>query len=105
MKKPDKSQAASAAATGCPDEGWVKKYPKLVEMMTTVAWDDDTPRAPTSISISCVDGMIQIAANDKDLKQSFYTTAGSIAEALGLLERAIAQGVDGWRPWKAGKRK
>lgn len=105
MQKPSPAQAASVSSRGFADESWLKKYPTIVEYLTTSKWDDGTARELSSIAVTCSDGSVQIALNDKDLKQSLYTTAGSFTEAMGLMEKALQAGVEGWRPWKSGKRK
>lgn len=105
MKKPDGQQQASAHSTGCPDEALMKKYPRIVEYLVTTQWDDGSSRLTSSLAVSITDGMIQVALNDKELKQSFYSSAGSLPEAMGLLEKALAAGVDGWRVWKSGAKR
>jgi len=105
MKRPSPTQAAAAEATGCCDEVWGKKYPSIVEHMTCAKWDDGGAREPSSLAITFQGGRAQLALNDKELKQSLYTTAGSVVEALGLLEKALASGVGEWRQWKSGKKR
>lgn len=105
MKKPSQSQAASAAAKGVPDEAWAKKYPTIVEHLVTDQWEDGSAREVSALSIQVKDGLMALALNDKDLKQSLYTAAGSLSEALALMERALKDGSGQWRPWKSGKRK
>lgn len=106
MKKPSDQQVRAAAGpSGCPDEKLTKRYPTVVEHLSTDRWDDGTVREPSSVAVSLRDGMIQVALNDKDGKRSMYTTAGSLEEALGLLERALVSGAGEWRPWKSGKKR
>lgn len=105
MKKPDKSQVAAAAATGCPDATFSKQYPTITQFLSDVAWDDGTKREPSSLGVTVRDGLVQLAMNDKDAKQSMYTSAGSLTEALKLMEKALAGGLDAWRPWNAGKKR
>jgi hypothetical protein len=105
MKKPSEKQAATAVSTGCPDAQWASKYPHICEYLSSAVWEDGSAREPSALSVSIRDGMIALALNDKELKQSMYTQAGSVAEALKLMEGALAGGIEAWRPWKAGKRK
>jgi len=51
------------------------------------------------------DGGWLVALNDGDLKQSAYTSAGTLPEALKLMEEALQSSACSWRPWNAGKRK
>jgi hypothetical protein len=103
MKKPTKEQEDLAAVAGHADEGFTKKYPTLAEYMTTQAWEGGGVREPSAISLSIKDGLWQAALNDKALKQSLYSSAATLAEALKALEGALADGVGAWRPWKRGK--
>jgi hypothetical protein len=47
--------------------------------------------------------MWQAALNDKALKQSLYSAAGTQKAALKLMEEALSTGSGVWRPWKRGK--
>lgn len=105
MKKPTQSQSKAVGQTTMCDETWNKSYPTIVMYLVDDQWEDGTAREPSSLAVTFRDGLIQLALNDKDLKQSLYTSAGSVKEALGLMEKALAMGVEAWRPWKSGKRK
>lgn len=105
MKKPSGVQEKSVASCGCPDPAWVKAYPHICEMLVTSAWDDGTSREPSAVTISIRDGAVQVAVNDKALKCSAYSSAGSVQEALKLMEAALKDGLPIWRPWKVGKGK
>jgi len=105
MKRPDPSQAASIATNGFSDEAWAKKYPSIVEHLVCGAYDDGTPRELSSLTISASDGQLQLALNDKEMRRSLYTSAGTLPEALQLMERALVSGTCPWRPWQGGKRK
>jgi hypothetical protein len=48
---------------------------------------------------------MQVALNDKALRQSLYSTSGSLHDAFRLVEKALADNLDAWRPWKGGKKK
>lgn len=103
MKKPDRSQSAAIAATGQADEAFQKKYPNVLAYLLDTAWDDGSPREPSSLALSLKDGQWQAALNDKALKASFYSSAPDMLSSLRLLEKALAEGVSAWRPWKKGK--
>jgi hypothetical protein len=105
MRKPEKPVLAAGKVEGAfPDEGWLKRYPTLCQYMTDAAWDDGTARECSQLSISCREGDVCLALNDKDLQQSLYTAAESVTEALKLMEGALADGRGQWRPWKTGKK-
>jgi len=106
VKKPTGKTAGARTPSGdFPDQLWLEKFPTICVFMTDDKWDDGTPREVSVLSVSVRDGMMALALNDKDLKQSMYTMAETVAEALGLLECALADGTGQWRPWKAGKKR
>lgn len=105
MKKPDTEERANRSATGCTDAKFQGKYPTIVEYLISAAWEDGSPRELSALSISCRDGCVALAMNDKELKQSLYTLAGTLEEALKLMEGALVSGAGEWRSWKAGKKK
>jgi hypothetical protein len=105
MQKPTKPEAVRSGPAVFPDDTWLKKYPVLCNYLLDDRWDDGTSREPSALSLSVRDGMIALALNDKALKQSLYTQAGTVVAALALMEGALKDGTGMWRPWNAGKRK
>lgn len=106
MKKPVKDGAAPRVSVGvCSDEQFCKRYPTIVTYLTDDQWDDKTAREVSVLSVSVRDGLIALALNDKECKQSLYTQAETLGEALKLLEGCLVDGSGVWRPWKAGKKK
>lgn len=106
MKRPEGKVAGGKAGGGvCSDEGFLKKYPTIVTHLSDDKYDDGGARELSTLAVSIREGQIAIALNDKDLKQSMYTMAETLTEALKLLEGALAAGNGEWRPWKAGKRR
>jgi len=106
MRKPDAVTGPAKSSSTIPEsEKWLVKFPTVCEYLSTTSWEDGTPREASALSVSVQDGCILIALNDKDLKQSLYTSAESLLEALKLMEGALSSNVGQWRPWKAGKKK
>jgi len=105
MQRPTPKQEAAAAATGCTDEQLAKKFPTVVSYLTDTKYDDGSSREPSSFTVTCSAGGVQVALNDKELKQSLYSTSGTLQDALKLMEKALIDGIDAWRPWgrKKGK--
>lgn len=103
MKKPTPAEKKRASIEGIADDGFAKAHPKIVEYLITVEWEDGSAREPSALSVTIRDGMVNVALNDKALKQSMYSTAGTLKEALKLLEGALKDELGAWRPWKAGK--
>lgn len=104
MKKPSKEQEQAASKTGCPDAVLSNTYPRIMEYLTTEKWEDGSSRTLSKLGICVQDGLISVALNDGALKQSLYTQAGSLGEAMKLLEKALEAGSGNWRSWKAGKK-
>jgi len=106
MKRPENAvTSADATLASLEEDKWLGKYKLLCQYLTETKWDDGAPREPSAISVSCSDGVLLVALNDKDLKQSMYTSAQTLQEALKLMEEALASNRGSWRPWKTGKRK
>lgn len=105
MKKPETVAKAKADQVSLPDDAFVKKHPCIVEYLATVQYEDGSDREPSALSVSLGEGMVKLALNDKDLKQSMYTAAGSLQEALQLMEGALRAKNAEWRSWNSGKQK
>jgi len=106
MRKAVAEQAA-ADDVSMPDKSFEKRFPNVSMYLADPLWDDGTPRERSSLAISVDDGQVRIALNDKDGRQSAYTNAGSVEDALKLLEAGLVKGLVSWRPWdrKRGKGK
>jgi hypothetical protein len=106
MKRPDtaapRAAGQSAGEVTC---AVLRKYPLIMEYLVTDKYEDGSARDTSALAVNVRDGEVLVALNDKDLKQSAYTQARTLAEALGLLEGALRDGKALWRPWKSGKRK
>ena len=105
VKKPTQEPQKTAGAVSLSDTSFSNKHPHITEYLCTEKWEDGTARDPSALSISVREGYMSLALNDKDLKQSLYTQAETLAEALKLMEGCLKDGTGVWRPWKAGKRK
>jgi hypothetical protein len=106
MKRPDTAgQGKVAEGVTILDDGFAKRYPSLTEYMTADKYEDGGARERSNLSISIREGSVLLALNDKELKQSIYTSDDTLQGALKLLEGALTGGQAQWRPWKTGKRK
>lgn len=106
MKRPEGKVAGARSGGGvCSDEQLVKRYPTIMLYLTDAVYDDGGAREVSALSVSVRDGQVALALNDKDLKQSLYTQAETLPEAMKLMEGALVSGTGEWRPWKAGKKK
>lgn len=105
VKKPIVSEASGGSKLALADEASLKKYPTLVEYLTTLRWEDGTDRKPSSLSIFVEDGAWKVAVNDKDLQRSLYISGETLQDALGSVEKALRGENADWRAWNAAKGK
>lgn len=92
-------QAASSGS--CPDPEFARRYPILVEYLTSEKYDDGLVRERSALSMFCEDGMIKLALNDRDVGASLYCSSTTFGGALEALEGMLQRGPDaGWRVWK-----
>jgi len=88
-----------------PTEPLLKNRPHIAQLLTDPWWDDGTPRELCSLTVRVGLDQTQLNVNDVDNEQSITTTAGSLEEALSLLEEALAAGRNPWRKWGNGKKR
>lgn len=103
VKRPSEKQLAAQRSKGVTDTSLVSKHPFIAAYLGDCLWDDGKPRETSTLTISATPGGMQVALNDRALGRSCYTTAGSVVEALELLETALKEDVAPWRPWKRSK--
>jgi len=103
MKKPNDVGVEKAGKKIPSDEGFGKKYPTLLEYLSTTKWDDGTPRDASKLSIFIEDGLFKCAVNDTDLKRSLYVSGDTLEGALRAAEKALQSPEADWRVWNKGK--
>jgi len=82
-----------------PHEPILAKCPLVAQLLTDAWWDDGTAREVCTMTVRVGLESTQINVNDAANEQSITTNAGSLAEALELLEEALAAGRNLWRKW------
>jgi len=88
----------------------VARRPTLNQLMTDCQWEDGALRDPCNVKIRLGDEQATVILSDDENRASIVTTAGTVAEALDLLEEALAANKVRWKPWgnfsekKKGKR-
>jgi len=97
---PSKPKKGSVHESSCPI---LSKVPTVWEYLADGTWDDGKPREVSRMSIEARGGAVQVALHDPALRQSLYTDADTVEEALALMEGALQAGTAPWRPWKGGK--
>lgn len=101
MRRPTADQLAASAQLSCTDVEFVRKYPTLAEYLTSVRWDDGKPREPSGLAIDMSGGTVRVSVHDRALRQTLYTDAPSLDEALDLVEGVLRAGNAPWRRWRA----
>jgi len=108
MKKPEVREVDPVAGAPFADPTWAKGLPRICEYLSTTAWDDGTPREPSTLTIKAQDGQILCALNDKDASRTLYATADTVMGGLKSLEKHLEANTGDWRAWQAvprGRRK
>lgn len=89
------------------EKKWVKPCDPLLKGMENVAalltdlwWDDGSEREPCQLTVRFEADKTNISIVDKENRQSIYTTASTLQEALEEVEKAVVGGKSLWRPWK-----
>lgn len=104
MQKRKSAEPGSKCNVMPVEQGFTKRYPTIVMYMTDLVWDDGTPREVSSLGVSVKDGLMCLALNDKDGRQSAYTSAVTLEKALEALEKALAEDAVTWRAWDRKKK-
>ena len=100
MKRPPKTPVGAAGQWSCGDGAFAKEFPTIAEYMCDGYWEDGKPRELCDLKVQMTAEGCNIGLSDKNLKQSVYTSAEGLWEALGLMEEALAAGRAVWRRWK-----
>lgn len=104
MKRPETAPTGPAQGELFTD-ALFKRSPLVWEYLTHDTYDDGATRERSSLSIRVEGSAILLALNDQDMRQGAYTQAGSVQQALSLLEEALSKGQVTWRPWGGNKKK
>lgn len=76
--------------------------PAIVEMLVADKWPEDgSPRKPSTLTVSIVDGAWKLALNDRDAEASTFVTAATFEDALKALETRIQADECDWRAWQS----
>lgn len=84
----------------CADSDFSKKYPALAAGLCDAWWDDGKPREVWTLSLSFEADHTRLMLTDREHSQSAFTAAPTLADALELLNEAVASETLSWRKWK-----
>lgn len=77
--------------------GVFNDLPHVGEFLTSVTWDDGTPRVPGSIIVFAEDGRVKACLNDKDACAVAFVTGGSLPDLVRVIEEQLEGGLLDWR--------
>jgi len=88
----------------------IAKRPQINQLCTDCYWEDGKLRTPCNLKLRFGDEQATVVISDDENRCSIVTTAGTVEEALDLLEDALVGNKVRWKPWgdfgasKKGKR-
>jgi len=103
MKRPSESKKPAKGKYLCADTEFAMRYPAIAAHLCDGWWDDGKPRECGSMTVRMGPDTVNLALTEPSAKASCYTTAGSLIEALELLNKALVEEAAVFRPWKSGK--
>lgn len=82
-----------------------KKFPTVVEFLSTGCWEDGKARSLGTISLSWGDSVFRACLNDHDSGNFTFVSGRSLTSLLMALERAITSESTEWRKSTYSKNK
>lgn len=105
LKKVKVEEQAVAAARSKEWSRWKQDHPALAEYMETEVWEDGAPRLTSTLLLFLDQGAVKACLNDRETERTLWVTAGSIEEAIDVLEASLAGGTAEWRTkWKPAEK-
>lgn len=96
MRKPDSVNGVQVAVVP-PDDSAFTEWPLLWEHLTSVSYEDGSPRQTSTLMVFAESGLWKAWLHDRDLSRSAWGTGVVLDEALEELERGLRQGGLSWR--------
>jgi hypothetical protein len=84
----------------CCDPGFAGEYPALAAHLTDLWWDDGKAREPGTLTVRMSGDEVFLSLSEPDDKSSAYTAGPTLANALALLNDALARGAVKFKAWK-----
>jgi hypothetical protein len=97
LKKAAEKDAKSAGTISKDGEQFAKKYPALLEYLTTDKWPEGGERVVSTLMMFCEDGTFKACLNDRDAGKSLWVSGASVPDALEALESILRHGGGEWR--------
>jgi len=102
-----RKQAPSGASKSSPfvdEQGW-KKYPSVIEFLSTTEWGPDDERKPGTVLLFVDEGRLKGCLTDKDSGMVAFVSLNALSTALVELETILAKDQADWRKskWQPAK--
>lgn len=99
MKKPDANarRVVGVSPMLVKDERYEKKCPTLWAHLTSLQWDDGTPRETSSLMIFAGDGMLKAMLKDREAGLCLWVASDGLEKLLLVLEAALNDPQQEWR--------
>lgn len=105
MKRMTKSEGGSTTPIPPRDVKFWESFPLLTEHLTAHRWDDGSPREVSTLTISVVDGALNVCLNDRAEGRGLFVTADTFRDAVKSLEANLSgQGTSRWVTWRKFKK-
>jgi hypothetical protein len=99
MKRRAKSEQRQKGVYTQHQEDFFKKFPEITQVLWDCWYEDGQARELGKLTIGLVPDGVNLAITDPGERMSAFCTAGTLKDALKLLEDALAGNGDPWRPW------
>jgi len=109
IKRLSVSTDAPGAGMPAADPVLARKYPRLVEHLTSLTYDDGEARQTATMLLFTQDGEWRLCLHDRDAEAHLWASGPSLEKTLANLEERLCEDDPGWRAkrgdGKTGKRK
>lgn len=101
VRKPSDPFRAQSTEVVFADDGFAKEFAALHQYLTSVRWDDGSPRHTATLTIFVDGGCLKVFLNDRHFDRSVCVNAKTFAEALEILNAQLDNDSCEWRRKRA----
>lgn len=98
--------SGSVAGTKFDDEAGWKKFPSVIEFLSTTEWGPNEPRLPGTVLLFVDEGRLKACLTDKDSGMVAFATLTALSSCLQELEALLGKDQLDWRKskWEQARR-
>lgn len=101
VKRPVTPSGSSGDSDAGVSPAFRAKFPALVEFLTELAFEDGTPREPSTLLTFIEDGVWKLCLNDRALGRTLWVSGDTFTSTVESMERSLEDGTGCWRKaWK-----